>query len=123
MITDIINFDPSTITITRHTKVKHAGGFSWTTTTLAPMNARIYFYVTRNAREYTIAEGEIKQAVLGMLVDGITADIRCDHKCYDTFDLLTIGSPAELRTYRVVGVRRYDDSTVEAQTQVDCIAV
>lgn len=74
-------------------------------------------------REITLPEGEVKTVILGMLINGVTADVYCGHDGYDTFDLLTIGSPAELRTYRIVGVRRYDDSNIDAQTQCDCCAV
>ena len=121
-LTDIIAQDSSSITITRHTKVKHAGGFSWTDTVLAPQTGRIYNFTTRNQHEVTLPEDEVKTIVLGLLFNGITADVYCGHDGYDTFDLYTTGSPAELRTYRIVGVRRYDDTTVEANTQVDCCA-
>ena len=122
-LTNIIAQDLSSIVITRHTKVKHAGGFSWTASTLQPMNARCYFFSTRNQREVTLPEGEVKTIILGFVVDGVTADIMVGHDSWDSFDLWTIGSPAELRTYRIVGVRRYDDSTVEANTQCDLVAV
>jgi len=123
VITDVINFDPSIVTITRHTKVKHAGGFSWTESTLAPMTCRLYFYSTRNQREVTLPEGEVKTIILGLLVDGVTADIMVGHDSYDTFTFLTTGSPSELREYRIVGVRRYDDVNIDLQTQADCVAV
>ena len=122
-LTNIIAQDPSTITITRHTKVKHAGGFSWTTSTLQPITARLYFYSTRNQREVTLPEGEVKTIILGLLVDGVTADIMVGHDSYDTFTFLTVGSPSELREYRIVGVRRYDDVNIDLQTQADCVAV
>jgi len=122
-LTDIIAQDTSSITITRHTKVKHAGGFSWTTSTLQPVTARLYFYSTRNQREVTIPEGEVKTIVAGLLFDGVTADVMVGHDSFDTFSVWTIGSPAELREYRIVGVRRYDDTTCEANTQADCVAV
>ena len=122
-LTNIIAQDPSTITIMRHTKVKHAGGFSWTDTTLQPVTARLYFYSTRNQREITIPEGEVKTIIAGLLFDGVTADIMVGHDSFDTLSIWTIGSPAELREYRIVGVRRYDDSTVEANTQCDLVAV
>jgi len=122
-LTNIIAQDPSTITITRHTKVKHAGGFSWTASTLQPMTARLYFYSTRNQREVTIPEGEVKSIIAGLLIDGVTADVMVGHDSFDTLSIWTIGSPAELREYRIVGVRRYDDSTVEANTQCDLVAV
>ena len=121
-LTDIIAQDLSIITITRHTKIKHAGGFSWTDTVLAPMTARVYQFATRNMRETTLPEGEVKTIDHGLLIDDITADVRCDHTCYDTFTLTSTGSPPDTRTYRIVGVRRYDDSTIEANTQCDCCA-
>ena len=121
-LTDIIAQDTSSITITRHTKVKHAGGFSWTDTVLAPQTGRIYNFTTRNQREVTLPEGEVKTIVLGLLFAGVTADVYCGHDAFDTFDLYTTASPPELRTYRIVGVRRYDDTTCEANTQCDCVA-
>ena len=122
-LTDIIAQDSSSITITRHTKVKHAGGFSWTDTVLAPQTGRIYNFTTRNQHEVTLPEGEVKTIVAGLLIDGVTADVMVGHDSFDTFSVWTIGSPAELREYRIVGVRRYDDTTCEANTQADCVAV
>jgi len=122
VITDIINFDPSTITITRHTKVKHAGGFSWTKMILAPITVRLYFYSTRNQREVTLPEGEVKTIILGLLAE-LTVDIIVGHNSYDTFTTLSTDSPPELREYRIVGVRRYDDANIDLQTQADCVAV
>jgi len=115
VITDIINFDPSIVTITRHTKVKHAGGFSWSTAVKAPIVVRIYQYTTRNMRETTLPEGEVKTVDHGLLAE-VTADIKCDHACYDTFTYSG-------REFRVVGVRIYDDVNIDNQLQADCVAV
>ncbi len=115
MIAAIIAADPSTITITRHTKVPNVGGFSYTDTVLAPFTARVYHYATRNQSEVTIAEGEVKTIITGLLVDGITVDIVVGHASYDTF-------VHEGRKYRIVGVRRYDDVNLDIHTQADCVA-
>jgi hypothetical protein len=113
--TDLIGYDPTIITITRHSKAANAGGFSWTTADLDPIEVRLYHYTTRNQREWNTPEGEVKQIVLGILAEpGV--NIIVGHDSYDTF---VVGS----RTYRIVGVRDYDDSNVDPCTQADCVAV
>jgi len=114
MIPSIISYDTSTITITRHTKVQNAGGFSWTETTLDAITARVYQYSTRNMREVTIPEGEVKTITHGLLVDG-QANIAVGHDSYDTFVY-------NGRTFRIVGIRYYDDSNIDNHTQADCVA-
>lgn len=110
---DLISFDPTVITITRHTKVANAGGYAWVETAKAPITVRIYFYNTRNQREYQLPDGEIKRAEYGLLAES-DADIVVGHDSYDTFDH---GG----RTYRVVGVRLYDDANVPEMIQADCV--
>ena len=122
MITSIISFDPSTITITRHTQVPHAGGYSWNETTLAPFTGRLYFINTRNQREYTLPEGGIKMITLGLLALPRT-DIVVGHDSYDTFEVYDTSSPPVARTFRIVGVRIYDDINMPACVQADCVAV
>jgi hypothetical protein len=113
--TDLISFDPSTITITRHTKVPHAGGFSWTPSNIGAMTVRLYQYTTRNQREWQDTEGEVKQIVMGILAEP-NVNIIVSHSSYDTF---TVGA----RTYRIIGVRLYDDTNVDPCIQCDCVAV
>lgn len=114
-VTDLINFDPSTIVVTRHTRVPHSGGYDYTTANLAAQTVRIYRYSTRDSNETVILEGEVKQVILGILAE-ITADFKCDHLVYDTFTW-------NAREYRIVGVRRYTDVNIPTQTQCDCVAV
>ena len=114
-ITDIIAQDVESIVITRWTKVPNAGGFDWTPVDLRPQTVRIYNFSTRNQREFTLPEGEVKQIVLGVLAQP-NADILFGHDLRDEFVY-------NGRTYRVVGVRIYDDVTVDANLQFDCIAV
>lgn len=114
-VTDLINFDPSTITVTRHTRTQHSGGWDYTTAPIAPQVVRIYNYSTRNANETVILEGEVKTITHGIL-GVIGADFVCNHLAYDTFTW-------NAREYRVVGVRRYTDVNVPTQTQCDCVAV
>jgi hypothetical protein len=89
---------------------------------LAPITVRLYFYSTRNQREVTLPEGEVKTIILGLLAE-LTVDIIVGHNSYDTFTTLSTDSPPELREYRIVGVRRYDDANIDLQTQADCVAV
>lgn len=114
MITDIINFDPSSIVVTRHTKVPHAGGFTWNTSTLPVQTVRIYFITPRNQREITIPEGEVKTIVMAVLAEP-TADFKCDHLVFDTFIF-------QGREFRIVGVRHYTDVNIDAQCQCDAVA-
>ena len=114
MITDIINADPTVINITRHTKVPFAGGFDWNDVPVAAQTVRLYTFVTRNQREVTLPEGEVKSVVLGILAQP-DADIVFGHLSYDTF--VEAG-----RTYRVVGVRDYDDANLPPCIQCDCVA-
>ena len=115
MIPTLISFDPTSIVVTRYTKVPNAGGFDWTPTNLAPQVVRIYTYSTRNQREYTTPEGEIKQIVLGVLAE-ITGDFVFGHDSRDEFVF-------EGHTYRIVGVRDYHDVNIPNCLQMDCIAV
>jgi len=115
MITGIINADPTVINITRHTKVPLAAGFSWNPVAIAAQTVRLYTFSTRNAREVTLPEGEVKTIVLGILAD-IAADIVVGHNSWDSF---VVGG----RTYRIVGVRRYNDINIPQCTEADCAAV
>lgn len=115
---DIISFDPTDIIIQRHTKVPNAGGFAWSVSdvTSFPITVRLYFITSRNMREVTLPEGEVKTIVLGMLAEWGT-DIVVSHLSYDTFVF-------ESRTYRVVGAREYDDVNLpDNACQYDCVAV
>ena len=113
--TEMINADPSSIVITRYTKVPNAGGFSWTPTILPAQTVRLYQHTTRNQREFQVPEGEIKQIVLGILAQP-NADIIFSHDTRDEF--IDNG-----RTYRVVGVRIYDEKTIDPCLEADCVAV
>jgi len=115
MITAIINADPTVINITRHTKVANAGGFSWNDVPVAAQTVRLYHYSTRNQREIMLPEGEVKSIVLGVLAQP-DADIVFGHDSYDTFT-------EDGRTYRIVGVRCYDDINIPNCLQADCVAV
>ena len=114
MITGIINADPTVISITRHTKVANAGGFSWNDVAIAAQTVRLYFVDTRNQREVMIPEGEVKTVVLGILAQP-TADMVVGHDSYDDFVV-------DGRTYRIVGVRDYDDANLPPCIQCDCVA-
>ena len=113
--TDLINLDPSTVVVTRHTKVSHSGGWDYTTSTLGAQTVRCYYYSTRAANEQVILEGEVKNVILGVLAE-ISADFKCDHLVYDTFTF-------QNRDFRIVGVRGYTDGNVPPQIQCDCVAV
>lgn len=115
MITDIIAQDPTSIVVTRYTKVQNVGGFSWTPTTLAAQTVRLYQWTSRNQREATLPEGETKQIILGILALP-TADFIFSHSSYDVFT-------DNGRTYRIVGVRKYDDLTIDPCVECDCVAV
>lgn len=114
MITDIINFDPSSIVVTRHTKVPYSGGYDWTLSTLPAQTVRCIFYITRNQSETVIVEGEVKNILLGIVAEP-TADFVAGHNSFDTFVF-------QGREYRVVGVRHYTDVNIDAQVQCDCCA-
>lgn len=114
-VTDLINFNPSTVVVTRHTRAQHSGGYDYTTSNLAPQTVRLYYYNTRAQQETVILEGEVKTIIMGILAE-IGADFRCDHAVYDTFTW-------NGREYRIVGVRRYTDVNIPAQTQCDVVAV
>lgn len=114
-IDDIINADSTSIIITRYTKVQNAGGFSWTPSVKAAQTVRCYQFTTRNQREFQMPEGEVKQIVLGVLAQP-AADIQFGHDAYDTFVY-------DSGTYRIVGVRLYDDLNIPSAIQCDCVAV
>jgi len=114
----IIDLDPTTITITRHTKVLSGGFTTLTTTPLTPIVVRLYNYTTRNQREYVSDTGETKKIDIGILAEP-DEDIRVCHESYDTFDIPGAGSPPDIRTYRIVGVRHYNDPCIQA----DCVAI
>ena len=111
----IINQDPTTITITRHTKVQDRGGFTWTDTDLDPITVRLYNFYTRNQREATLPSGEVKNVAFGFLAEH-DVDVVVGHDSYDTFLL-------DSRTYRVVGVRRYEALDIPMCLQADVAAV
>jgi hypothetical protein len=102
----IIDLDPTTIMITRHTKVLVGGFTTLTTTTLAPIVVRLYNYSTRNQREFVNDTGEVKRIDIGILAEP-DEDIRVCHESFDTFDIADTSSPPDIRTYRIVGVRHY----------------
>lgn len=116
-IDTIINADPSSIVVTRYTKVPNAGGFSWTPSVKAAQTVRCYQFTTRNQREFQMPEGEIKQIVLGVLAQP-GADLQFSHDARDEFVYKN-------RTYRIVGERDYDDANIMDGfcTQCDCVAV
>lgn len=117
-VASLIAADPTAIVITRHTKGDDgAGGFTFTETVLDAITVRLYTYSTRNQREMVMPEGEVKTIELGILAE-LGADIVVGHESYDTF-------PHGGRTYRIVGVRNYDDSTLGSMecTQCDCVAI
>ena len=114
-VTELINADSTSIVITRHTKVPNAGGFDWTPTVLPAQTVRLYQFSTRNQREFTLPEGEVKQVVLGVLAQP-TGDFVFGHDSYDTFVY-------DGRTYRIVGVRDYDAIDIPNCLQCDCVAV
>lgn len=112
---DLLAFDPVTITITRHTKVAYKGGFNYVETVLDPFSVRLYQFNTRNQREATMPDGERKFISLGVLAPK-GSDIVFSHDSYDTFTALG-------RTFRIVGVRTYDDVNIDECLQADCVAV
>jgi hypothetical protein len=114
-VDELISYDDTQIVVTRHTKVADAGGYTWTTATLDPQTVRLYTVSPRNQREYQTEEGEVKMITLGILA-GSTADMVFGHDSYDTF-------PFGGRTYRIVGVRHYDDVNIPEHYQADCVAV
>lgn len=115
MIGDLIGFNLTAITITRHAKVPSEGGYTWTETALAPIDARVYQFSFRNQREWQDPVGEVKQITHGLLAD-MNADIVVGHDSYDTF--LFDG-----RTFRVIGIRHYDDVNIPEHYQADCVAM
>ena len=119
----LIDLDPSTITITRHTKVTAAGFTTLVATVLTPIIVRHYNYTTRNAREWVSDTGEVKQIVLGILAEP-SVDIIVGHGSFDTFTLVSTDSPPEIREYRIVGVRRYDGADIPNPcTECDCVTI
>jgi len=115
IIDDIISYDPSSITITRHTKSAKAGGFTWDITTLDPQTVRIYRLSPRNMTEIQTESGEVKRITHGILASP-DADIVVGHDSYDTFEY-------DGRTFRIYAVRRYVDSNIDEHIQADCGAV
>lgn len=118
-IAGLIALDSTTITVTRHTKAADgAGGFNWTVNT-HDETVRLYTYSTRNMREMTMPDGEVKIIDLGLLAL-VTADFVAGHDSYDTFEY-------EGRTYRITGVRHYDSAHLTLGDvdciQCDCVAV
>lgn len=114
-VVDLINFDPSTIVVTRHTRVPHSGGYDYTTSPIAPQTVRCYYYSTRAQQETVILEGEVKNIILGVLAE-INADFQCSHLVFDTFIW-------QGREFRIVGVRHYTDTNVPNQVQCDAVAI
>jgi len=117
---DVISYDPTDIIIQRHTKVPNAGGYDWSVAdvTSFPITVRLYFISTRHQREYTLPEGEVKQATLGMLCEYGT-DVQVSHDAFDTFVF-------EGRTYRIYRVGEYDDINLPMDNyavECDCGAV
>jgi len=115
MISDLIGFDSTVITITRHTKVDADIGYTLTDTILDPITVRLYQIATHNQSEYTIPEGKVMMITHGILAEP-TVDIVVSHNSFDTF--VDNG-----RTYRIVGVRHYDDVNIDEHIQADCVAV
>jgi len=111
----LINSDPTTIIVTRHVQMPSAGGYSWVETDLPPQTVRLYNISPRNQSQMTLPEGDIRNITLGIVATA-SGDFGVSHGSYDTF--LHQG-----RTYRVVGVRHYDDLTIEEHIQADCVAV
>ena len=75
---------------------------------------RLYHFTTRNQREVTLPEGEVKTVILGILAQP-EANMIFGHASYDTF--FEAG-----REYRIVGVRDYDDVNIPNCIQADCVA-
>lgn len=116
IIEDLIGLDPSTITVTRHTRAGDgAGGYTYTTADLDPVVVRIYNFVIRNQHEWLSPEGEVKEVVMGILAPAST-DFVVGHDSYDTFMW-------QGRTYRIVGVRNYTDVNLPEHIQADCVAI
>ena len=119
----IIDLDPTTITITRHTKVISGGFTTLTTSNLAPIIVRLYNFSTRNQREYVDDTGEVKRIDIGILAEP-NVDIRVCHESFDTFTIAGAGSPPDIRTYLIVGVRLYDGPYgVNPAIEADCVAI
>jgi hypothetical protein len=115
IIEDLISFDSTTIQITRHVKVPNAGGYTFVDVVLDPIDVRLYNYEIRHQREVTLETGEVKIVAYGVLAPA-TADIIVGHDSHDTFT-------AEGRTFRIVGLRHYDDVNAPEHYQADCVAV
>jgi hypothetical protein len=119
----IIDLDPTTIMITRHAKVLVGGFTTLIATSLAPIIVRLYNYTTRNQREFVADTGEVKRIDIGILAEP-DEDIRVCHESYDTFDIPGAGSPPDIRTYRIVGVRHYAGPFMPNPCiECDCVAV
>lgn len=112
---DLLSFNPTVITITRHAKVKNTGGFDYVDTVLDPISVRLYHFMTRNQREAMMPDGERKFISLGVLAPK-GSDMVFSHDSYDTFVV-------DGRTYRIVGVRTYNDVNIDECLQADCVAV
>lgn len=114
----IIASDPSTITITRHTKTADYGGSTWTPADVyTDVPVRIYYISTRKGymSEVILPDGEVKQINCAFLTtEAIT--IVNNHDAYDTF---VHGG----RTYRIISARPYDDSNAPDCLQCECVAV
>ena len=112
MIETLIAFDPSTITVTRHTAVLADGNTTCTEEVLSPVVVRFYRKTAWQERtESASVKGETAS-----LVAPSDADFKCGHDCYDTFS-------HEDRTWRVAGVRRYMDANIPEHLQINCEAV
>ena len=117
----LIDLDPTTITITRHTKVLSGGFTTLTPSILDPIIVRLYQFTTRNQREYVNDTGEVKKIDIGILAEP-DEDIRVCHESFDTFDIADTSSPPDIRTYRIVGVRHYDGPDIPGPC-IECDAV
>lgn len=115
VIDDLIALDVTTIVVTRHTKVPNAGGFSWTTANLDPIDVRIFQVSPRHQSEYTMPEGEVKQIDHGILAPAGT-DFRTGHDSYDTFTL-------NGRTMRIISTRTVTEANLDPHVQAYCVAV
>ena len=113
MINALILRNPTTITLTRHTKSDSFGTDVWTEEALNPITVSLYNITTHNQREYSIVEGQLKIATKGILATS-DADIVVGHNSYDTF-------VENGRTYRIVGVRSYN--VPSEHIQADCVAI
>jgi hypothetical protein len=115
MISSLIALDPTTITITRHTKTDDHGTDKWTTADLDPITVRIYNVNTHNQREYRMDEGEIKESLYSLMAES-GSDIVVGHNSFDTFIWNS-------REFRIIGVRTYTDSNIPEHMQADCVAI